>query len=62
MPEFDPTIRLEDRHIIQASVNEDQDGDWGLYIIPRGSGEVCISEAELRKVLRNIDCQRGVVY
>lgn len=48
------TIQLSEPAILRAEIEEDQDGEFGLYIVPEGS-EICITEAEMRAVLAYID-------
>jgi hypothetical protein len=45
---------MEDRNIISADVLEDQDGKWGLYIVPRTNCVTYITEEELTAALAEI--------
>lgn len=44
---------LSEPGVIQAQILQDQNGEWGLYIVPANS-EICITEAELRAALKEM--------
>lgn len=51
-------MEMEDKNIINATVNEDQDGIWNLFIVPDKNCETYITEAELLAALAEIEASR----
>lgn len=44
-------VKTTDPNILQARVCEDQNGEFGLYIVPDKAEETCITETELSNAL-----------